>query len=218
MSESQFAKALVVIMSVLRISIFLISVISINIVFYIYDLIDVIFQESLPEVRYETYDFEEIKPRVINSCLNPTVYATTPFAFVSMLSVFAGVENDLPNYIESSKKLGMSIRRFTNLDLILMVPVNKNEYEQLTWIGHRIWWDELERASWKVCVVPVIDVADKSLQDIRFYKAKLFSKLNAWNLVWPLGICCQECHWTFCFRDSCSDAIFMRQISCTKLI
>lgn len=37
------------------------------------------------------------------------------------------------------KKLGISIRRFTNLDLIKIIPVNESEYKQLTSTYHHLW-------------------------------------------------------------------------------
>lgn len=180
-------------MNVTKLSLFIVFVISVNLVFYIFTLVDEIFEESLPETHVEHYNFEFTEPKLITSCINRNVYANTTFAFVSMLSLFSGVENAVPNYIESSKKLGMSIRRFTNLDLIMMIPVDESEYKELTWIGHRIWWDDIEKASWKVCLVPVIDVTDSSVQNIRFYQAKLFSKLNAWNLLEYQGIVVLDC-------------------------
>jgi hypothetical protein len=119
--------------------------------------------------------------KLLSSCLNPNVYATTQFAFFGIFSVFKGLEHEIDNFMISTIKLGTSIKRFINLDQILMVPVDPNDLYDSHWIGHKVWWDQFENSGWKVCYVPSIDLENQQYHHIRFYQAKLFSKLNAWN-------------------------------------
>jgi hypothetical protein len=119
------------------------------------------------------------EPKLILSCLNSDIYATTSFAFVSLLTFSPSLEKDIHNYVTSSTKLGMSIRRFTNLDLLLMIPIVQEEEEFINKVLMSN-WNALRNAGWKVCMVPNIQ-PNQETGDKRLYQAKVFSKLNAWK-------------------------------------
>lgn len=125
--------------------------------------------------------FPSTGPTPVSACLNPTVYATTKFAFVGILSVNEEVSRDVANYVAGAQKLGLSLGRFTNLDLVLMVPVDPSLYAEVSSAWSHAWMDLLSSSGWQICFVPVID--EVKMDESRFYQAKLFSKLNAWRLV-----------------------------------
>jgi hypothetical protein len=98
------------------------------------------------------------------------VIATTRFAVVSMLSV----PNDKPNdkgYFLAAAKLGVSVRRFSTVDMIMLAVDIGNEPPKL-----------ITDAGWKWCDVAVIPGPNNTVHN-RFIDSFMYSKLWAWSLV-----------------------------------
>jgi hypothetical protein len=98
------------------------------------------------------------------------VIATTRFAVVSMLSV----PNDKPNdkgYFHGAAKLGVSVRRFSSMDMIMLAVDIGYEPPSL-----------IRDAGWQWCDVAVIRGPNDNVQN-RFIDAFMYSKLWVWNLV-----------------------------------
>lgn len=118
---------------------------------------------------------------ILSSCLNPNVFASTPYAFIGILSINREVSSEFSGYVIGTEVLGYSIAKYTNLDLILMIPVNERMLTDVQSQKNIQWLDSLEKAGWMPCFVPMID--EVKMEGSRFYEAKLFSKLNAWKFI-----------------------------------
>lgn len=114
-------------------------------------------------------DFENTS-LYITECQGTTKpHVNSRYAIVSLLS------GDFNRYGHSALKLGHSIRKFTNMDMIMMVIASKilpqKESTFLTNIG------------WKVCIVPCIEGPSNQSTQNRFLEAKLYTKIYAWKLI-----------------------------------
>ena len=95
------------------------------------------------------------------------VFAETNFSFVSMLS------GNMKLYAISAIKLGVSIRRWSNQDMIMMEIRERPLSSEIR--------SHLQAVGWKICVVPAI--ASPPTTDTNPYlDALMYSKLNAWGL------------------------------------
>ena len=109
-------------------------------------------------------------PQPISMCMGPhQVYSGSRFAVASLMS------GDFGLYGVSAMKLGKSIRKFTNVDMIMMIldsrPIHADEHRSLM------------KAGWKTCIVPLIEGPLHVEKNNRFLEAKLYSKFNAWKLI-----------------------------------
>jgi hypothetical protein len=107
--------------------------------------------------------------QICKPSINP-VTATTKFAVVSMLSVPHNHQNE-KGYFHGAAKLGVSIRRFSSLDMIMLAVDLGNEAPKL-----------IQNAGWKWCSVPVIHGPNNGVKN-RFIDSFMYSKLWAWSLV-----------------------------------
>ena len=130
------------------------------------------YQLTLPKAHKTLY-VENTK--VLGACKGGITYGKTEFAFVSMLSNIEGVAmRDLGNYISSASKLGESIKKWTNLDTVMMIVGSEplaSEHIQ-----------SLESVGWIMCYVDEVENPYSHISN-RFLSAKMYSKLNVWYLV-----------------------------------
>lgn len=123
----------------------------------------------LTNLRYgEPTKFFPTRERPISACSSVT--ATTEFAYVAMLSTH------LKEYGLSAIKLGHTLRRHSNLDLLLLElygkPIPARTLESLV------------SAGWKVCnVQPINGPHNVPKNANRFLQASVYSKFHAWNLI-----------------------------------
>ena len=105
----------------------------------------------------------------LSACAEP-VFAESKFCFVSMVST-------RPNlYGLSAVKLGISIRKWTNIDMIMLMLNTSQQFPALM--------NQMKRVGWKICTVPTISgPVNHSQEPNRFLEAKMYSKFNAWNLI-----------------------------------
>jgi hypothetical protein len=59
--------------------------------------------------------------------------------------------------VTGTEVLGYSIAKYTNLDLILMIPVDERMLTDIQSQRNLQWLDSLEKAGWMLCFVPMID-------------------------------------------------------------
>ena len=123
----------------------------------------------LANIRYGS-SMVEFNTSIHPISICPGTKATTDYAFVSMLSTH------FYEYGLSATKLGHTLRRHSNLDLI-MFEIRTNPIPAKT-------KDLLKRSGWNVCTVQPINgpvTIPKSTN--RFLQASVYSKFHAWNLV-----------------------------------
>jgi len=111
---------------------------------------------------------KKINPDPLRSCLNGHS-AQTPYAIVSMISK----KNKLQRiYSASAVKLAKTIRKFTNVDLVMLAiePLHPDDSSAL------------EKAEWKICAMQGIQGPPNPKRSNRFLEANLYSKFNAWRL------------------------------------
>lgn len=106
--------------------------------------------------------------RQLKAC--PYVTANTDFAYVAMLSTH------FSEYGQSAIKLGHTLKRHSNIDLILLELHGKPiPFETRT---------TLVLAGWKICgVQPINGPRALPKNTNRFLQASVYSKFHAWNLV-----------------------------------
>ena len=100
----------------------------------------------------------------IGACKNNT--ALTQFAFTAFLSLATPAQN----YIDGAVVLARSIRRVTNLDMVLLVLGDLSNETAV-----------LAREGWTLCPIAPIDGPVGAVHN-RFADAGIYSKLTAWNL------------------------------------
>ena len=112
-------------------------------------------------------------PKPLKLC--PKALAATDFAFVSMLTDHFHV------YGKGAAKLGYTLKRHSNLDLI-MLEVRSKPIPSDT-------LNLLHRAGWQICRVDVIHGPSHVASDTnRFLQAYVYSKFHAWQLTEYAGI------------------------------
>jgi hypothetical protein len=123
----------------------------------------------LANIRYGSSMVEfDTHARSISICSGVT--ANTDFAFVSMLS------SHFREYGLSATKLGHTLRRHSNLDLIIF-ELNTNPIPANT-------KDLLKRSGWSICTIqPIHDPKAVPKNTNRFLQASVYSKFHAWNLI-----------------------------------
>jgi alpha-N-acetylglucosamine transferase len=123
----------------------------------------------LANIRYGSSMVEfDTHTRSIPTC--PGIRANTDFAFVSMLS------SHFREYGLSATKLGHTLRRHSNLDL-LMFELSTKPIPAKT-------KDLLKRSGWSVCTVqPINGPMTVPKNTNRFLQASVYSKFHAWNLI-----------------------------------
>ena len=123
----------------------------------------------LANIRYGSSMVEfNTHTRPISICHGVT--ANTDFAFVLMLS------SHFREYGLSATKLGHTLRRHSNLDLIIFElntsPIPKNTK------------DLLKRSGWSICTIqPIHGPTAVPKNTNRFLQASVYSKFHAWNLI-----------------------------------
>jgi len=157
------------------------------ILIYVLDVIDILWEDDIPTVDMNPYFFEKKNYRIISSCLNADVFATTSFAFASVYDFKYDNPEDWSKWSTTNpfKKLGMSMRRFTNLDHLLLVPVSEKQFYNVKSPVHKIYWDQYRNLEWKVCFVP---------------RVNHFSKLTVWGLIEYEGVTILDSS-TFCVSN-----------------
>lgn len=102
---------------------------------------------------------------------------STSVALVSMLSL-DGPEGlwDSSNYILAARKLAVSFRNFSDLDMVLLVV---DDWALMS-TGNMI---ALQDAGWWIQKVPGISPPHQGWFVNRYYNTKVFSKLHLWRLV-----------------------------------
>jgi len=162
-------------MSSVRFAFILTLILAVNILNYVFNISNTVLEPTLPSVFIQHAFFPVNSPKLIPSCTNNDVYATTSYAFVSLLSLSQKLDYDIKHYVMSAVKLGMSIRRFTNLDLLLMISVEpgKEAFTDKIILEH---YFALTDAEWKICLVPNIQPLAEDNNN-RLYQARVFQKL-----------------------------------------
>ena len=124
---------------------------------------------SLPTPQKSTYPSAQKR---LQACKG-SVYGFTNFAFVSMItSSGRGAMEELPLYVMGAAKLGVSIKRWSNIDTVMMV------------VGGRVLPQQnlLVSAGWIICYLDAIENPSSDVSN-RFLSAKMYSKLHVWSLV-----------------------------------
>jgi alpha-N-acetylglucosamine transferase len=107
-------------------------------------------------------------PRPISIC--PYIIAKTDFAYVAMLSTH------FAEYGQSAIKLGHTLKRHSNIDLVLF-ELNGKTIPRNTRTA-------LSLAGWIICgVQPISGPVTLPQNTNRFLQASVYSKFHAWNLV-----------------------------------
>jgi len=113
-------------------------------------------------------------PVPLSACTdNQPVFADTDFAVMSMNS------GAFQRYGVSAMKLANTVRRFTDVDMIMM----SIEGRSMTSCQQK----QMEAAGWKICTVPAIQGPPTS-ETNRFLEALMYSKFNAWQFIEYKGI------------------------------
>ena len=127
-------------------------------------------KQLMATIRYTQprteFPFHHAKP--LHIC--PETSAVTAFAFVAMLS------NHFHEYGMGAAKLGHTLRRHSNLDLV-MFELRTSPIPPAT-------RELLNRSGWRICLVPPLNgPADVPQNTNRFLEAMVYSKLQAWRLI-----------------------------------
>ena len=118
-------------------------------------------------------------PVVLNHCTKwgnkKMIHAKTRYAIVSLIST------DLEHYVPSAIKLAKSVRWWFTADQMDLVMMMTNQNRAAHDAHFKF---ELERSGWNICMIPVIDHTKNLIfsPGNRFFKAKMYSKLNVFAL------------------------------------
>ena len=93
---------------------------------------------TLPTPRRNIYPAER---KLLKACRGGDTYGYTEYAFVSLISSVGGAAmRDLPFNVVSAAKLGVSLKRWTNLDAVMMLVGGRTlPFEQQHTLTHSGW-------------------------------------------------------------------------------
>ena len=130
------------------------------------------YQLSLPTPNRTLF---HLAKKELKICGLYKTYGYTEFAYVSMISEEGSeAKNSLQLYMKSAAKLGVSIKQWTNLDMVMMVVGSNNLSQE--------YQNTLSQSGWILCYVKSIENPNSGANN-RFLSAKMYSKLNAWSLI-----------------------------------